>query len=96
MVLPADEETLEKHSWWKCKKWALQCLNSLMGRYARPRKGGDKKYKAFSKMFLEQIAVKILEIYLGMIERVIKGEWVSKRTKQSLITFIEHWYSIAN
>jgi hypothetical protein len=88
--LTNDPEELEKHPWWKCKKWAYTSLNSLMGRYARSRKS-DKKYIDFSKIFLDQFAVKVLEQYLIQIDRLINGEWVTKRVQQSLITFIEHW-----
>lgn len=89
--LPEDASEREKHIWWKCKKWSYSSLNSLMGRYARARKM-DKKYSIFSKLFLDQFAPKILNVYFQQISFQIQGNWCSLRVKQSQFCFLEYWY----
>jgi importin-7 len=87
--LPANPLEREKHMYWKCKKWAYGCMNTLMGRYARARRK-DKNYAAFSKVFLEQFVPRTLDAYMIQISNITNGEWVSKRVQQCLLTFLEH------
>jgi hypothetical protein len=87
--LPMDDNEREKHMYWKCKKWAFGCLNSIMGRYARARRK-DKNYAAFSKLFMDQFVPKILDSYLIQISNYTNGTWTSKRVQQALLTFLEH------
>ena len=87
--LPSDEDEREKHIYWKCKKWSYRNLNSLMGRYAIARKK-DKKYSAFSKLFLKEFAPKLLGVYLQQINYHIQGQWCSSRAKQSQFCFLEY------
>ncbi len=90
IALPQDPAEREKHMWWKCKKWAYACLNCLMGRYAKAR-NKDKKYSAFSKLFLAQFSPRILQQYFSQISLEIQGDWCSPRVKQTQLNYLEFW-----
>ncbi|KAJ2991496.1 hypothetical protein HDV02_003755 [Globomyces sp. JEL0801] len=86
---PNDADERAKHIWWKCKKWAYSCLNNLMGRYGRGGKT-NKRYAGFSKLFLNQFAPKIFEVFYQQLELTMTGVWMSPRVTQLSLTFLEH------
>ncbi|KAK5668770.1 Nonsense-mediated mRNA decay protein 5 [Batrachochytrium dendrobatidis] len=88
LSMPEDKDERQKHSWWKLKKWAYQCLNTLFGRYGSAKP--EKRYAAFSKMFAVNFAPKILECFLRQIQLLVQGMWMSDRAKQHLAAFLEH------
>ncbi|KAI1302858.1 hypothetical protein EDD11_005462 [Mortierella claussenii] len=79
--LPTDLEELEKHPWWKAKRWAYQCLNRLYTRYGNPAAlTSDSKFKVFAKTFVANFAPNILSAYLKQVELwVAKQAWLSPR-----------------
>ena len=83
-------EDREKYPWWKAKKWALQSLYHLYSRYSRAFKK-DKRYIAFSKMFMEFFVPNIVHAYLRQVQALISGMWMSNRVKQQLAMFLEEW-----
>ncbi|KAF9570176.1 hypothetical protein EC968_002115 [Mortierella alpina] len=89
--LPTDLEELEKHPWWKAKRWAYQCLNRLYTRYGNPTSlTSDSKFKAFAKGFVANFAPNILSAYLKQIELwVAKQAWLSPRVLCLIGNFFE-------
>ncbi|TPX46848.1 hypothetical protein SeMB42_g02690 [Synchytrium endobioticum] len=91
--MPDDLEAREKHSWWKCKKWAYHCLYRLLSKHGNPNisaPGGDKNEKShavFAKMFMENFAGEIVRAYLQQLERCMSGVWTTNRAKQQLALF---------
>ncbi|KAI8909993.1 armadillo-type protein [Powellomyces hirtus] len=85
--MPEDPSEREAHPWWKAKKWAYSCLNVLFERYGRKP---EKKYQAFSVMFMEHFAPNILNAYLKQIELLVSGTWMSSRVKQLIANFLEN------
>ncbi|KAJ3320443.1 hypothetical protein HDV06_005266 [Boothiomyces sp. JEL0866] len=85
IVQKKSGETDEKHVFWKLKKWAFSCLNTLMGKYGRRK--GDKKYVQFSKLFVEHFVPKILTVYFQQFEQ---NSFSSPRTIQLQLSFIGH------
>ncbi|KAH6566864.1 hypothetical protein BASA62_006461 [Batrachochytrium salamandrivorans] len=88
LAMPENEDERQLHPWWKLKKWAYQCLNTLFGRYASAKP--EKRYAAFSKMFSANFAPKILQSYLGQIDLLVQGSWMSDRSKQHIACFLEN------
>lgn len=88
--LPKDLEEREKYPWWKAKKWAFQSLYHLYSRYAWSLKK-DKRYSAFSKMFMEFFVPNIVNAYLVQIQRFVSGVWMTDRVKQQIAMFLEEW-----
>jgi hypothetical protein len=86
--LPKDPEEREKYPWWKAKKWAYQSLYHLYSRYAWSLKK-DKKYSAFSKMFMEFYAPNIVQAYILQMQCFISGVWMTDRVKQQIAMFLE-------
>ncbi|KAG0045066.1 hypothetical protein BGZ83_009681 [Gryganskiella cystojenkinii] len=89
--LPADLEELEKHPWWKAKRWAYQCLNRLYTRYGNPPAlTSESKFKAFAKSFVVNFAPNILTAYLKQVELwVAKQAWLSPRVLCLIGNFLE-------
>ncbi|KAG0306184.1 hypothetical protein BGZ98_002842 [Dissophora globulifera] len=89
--LPTDLEDLEKHSWWKAKRWAYQCLNRLYTRYGNPTAlTSDSKYKTFATGFIQNFAPNILTAYLKQVELwVAKQSWLSPRCLCLIANFFE-------
>ncbi|KAI9095931.1 armadillo-type protein [Phlyctochytrium arcticum] len=83
--MPEDEGERESHPWWKAKKWAYTCLNTLFERYAR---APEKRYKTFSAVFTEHFAPNILTAYLKQLELLVSGVWMTGRVKQRLAEFL--------
>ncbi|KAG8804908.1 hypothetical protein FRC17_005833 [Serendipita sp. 399] len=78
-----DEEALEKHEWWKAKKWAYASLNLLFSRYGNPSQMPPslaKKYKPFAENFVTTFAPQILNVYLEQTQLYVTQKvWLSKR-----------------
>ncbi|KAF9586016.1 hypothetical protein BGW38_010410 [Lunasporangiospora selenospora] len=89
--LPTDPEELEKHPWWKAKRWAFQCLNRLYTRYGNPTAlTSNSKFKAFAKAFTANFAPNILTSYLKQVELwVAKQSWLSPRVLCLIGNFFE-------
>ncbi|KAI8603528.1 armadillo-type protein [Dissophora ornata] len=89
--LPTDPEELEKHPWWKAKRWAYQCLNRLYTRYGNPTAlTSDSKFKAFATGFVHNFAPNILTAYLKQVELwVAKQAWLSPRVLCLMGNFFE-------
>ncbi|KAF9202388.1 hypothetical protein BGZ49_007438 [Haplosporangium sp. Z 27] len=89
--LPTDLDDLEKHAWWKSKRWAYQCLNRLYTRYGNPTAlTSDSKYKSFATGFVHNFAPNILTAYLKQVELwVAKQAWLSSRVLCLLGNFFE-------
>ncbi|KAF8941533.1 hypothetical protein BGZ58_006936 [Dissophora ornata] len=89
--LPTDPEELEKHPWWKAKRWAYQCLNRLYTRYGNPvGLPSDSKFKPFAKTFVANFAPNILTAYLKQIELwIAKQGWQSPRVLCLIGNFFE-------
>lgn len=79
-----DEEEMEKHEWWKAKKWAYASLNLLFSRYGNPSQmpaSLAKKYKTFADNFVTSFAPQILTVYLEQARLYVAREvWLSKRS----------------
>ncbi|PVF92855.1 ARM repeat-containing protein [Serendipita vermifera] len=79
-----DPEEMEKHEWWKAKKWAYASLNLLFCRYGNPSQMPQslaKNYKAFAEHFIASFAPEILSTYLEQTRLYVAREvWLSKRT----------------
>ncbi|KAF8934669.1 hypothetical protein BGZ52_003629 [Haplosporangium bisporale] len=89
--LPTDLEELEKHPWWKAKRWAYQCLNRLYTRYGNPAAlTSESKFKEFANGFVRNFAPNILSAYLKQIELwVAKQAWLSPRVLCLIGNFFE-------
>ncbi|KAF9898563.1 hypothetical protein BX616_003874, partial [Lobosporangium transversale] len=89
--LPTDPEELEKHPWWKAKRWAYQCLNRLYTRYGNPVSlPADSKFKPFAKTFVSNFAPNILTAYLKQVELwIAKQAWISPRVLCLIGNFFE-------
>ncbi|KAG0017779.1 hypothetical protein BGZ80_007926 [Entomortierella chlamydospora] len=89
--LPTDLEELEKHPWWKAKRWAYQCLNRLYTRYGNPAElVSDSKFMPFAKAFVTNFAPNILNAYLKQVELwVSKQAWLSPRVLCLIGNFFE-------
>ncbi|KAF9190108.1 hypothetical protein BGZ50_000457 [Haplosporangium sp. Z 11] len=89
--LPTDLEELEKHPWWKAKRWAYQCLNRLYTRYGNPTAlTSDSKFKSFAEGFAQNFAPNILSAYLKQVELwVAKQAWLSPRVLCLIGNFFE-------
>ncbi|KAG0361643.1 hypothetical protein BG005_007650 [Podila minutissima] len=89
--LPADLEELEKHPWWKAKRWAYQCLNRLYTRYGNPPAlTSESKFKEFANGFVRNFAPNILSAYLKQVELwVAKQTWLSPRVLCLIGNFFE-------
>jgi len=89
--LPTDLEELEKHPWWKAKRWAYQCLNRLYTRYGNPAAlTSDSKFKEFATGFVQNFAPNILTAYLKQVEFwVAKQAWLSPRVLCLIGNFFE-------
>ncbi|KAF9437361.1 hypothetical protein BGZ76_001078 [Entomortierella beljakovae] len=89
--LPTDLEELEKHPWWKAKRWAFQCLNRLYTRYGNPAElASDSKFMPFAKAFVTNFAPNILTAYLKQVELWIsKQAWLSPRVLCLIGNFFE-------
>ncbi|KAG0296044.1 hypothetical protein BGZ96_010335 [Linnemannia gamsii] len=89
--LPTDLEELEKHPWWKAKRWAYQCLNRLYTRYGNPTAlTSDSKFKPFANGFIVNFAPNILTAYLKQVELwVAKQAWLSPRVLCLMGNFFE-------
>lgn len=96
-LLPEDLDAREKHPWAKCKKWSLFALNKLFDRYGNPSQLPSNMkalYTPFAERFIAQFAPEILKTYLGVVERIVGGEWQSNKTKHLLLCFFEDWYVV--
>ncbi|KAF8935125.1 hypothetical protein BGZ47_010058 [Haplosporangium gracile] len=89
--LPTDLEELEKHPWWKAKRWAYQCLNRLYTRYGNPTAlTSESKFKPFANSFIVNFAPNILTAYLKQVELwVAKQAWLSPRVLCLMGNFFE-------
>ncbi|KAJ3040539.1 hypothetical protein HK097_002523, partial [Rhizophlyctis rosea] len=92
--MPEDTEGRDNHPWWKAKKWAFACLNTLFGKYADTRSAITKTTKkdnnaAFATIFNEHFAPNILAAYLKQVELSISGVWLSPRVKQKICVFLK-------
>ncbi|KAG9323012.1 hypothetical protein KVV02_008080 [Mortierella alpina] len=89
--LPTDLEELEKHPWWKAKRWAYQCLNRLYVRYGNPAAlTSESMYKAFANGFVQNFAPNILTAYLKQVELwIAKQAWLSPRVLCLIGNFFE-------
>ncbi|KAF9161693.1 hypothetical protein DFQ26_004323 [Actinomortierella ambigua] len=89
--MPTDLEELEKHPWWKAKRWAYQCLNRLYTRYGNPPAlTSGSKFKEFAKGFVQNFAPNILSAYLKQVELwVAKQAWLSPRILCLIGNFLE-------
>ncbi|KAJ3035132.1 hypothetical protein HDV00_004303 [Rhizophlyctis rosea] len=92
--MPQDAEARELHPWWKAKKWAYACLNTLFSKYADTRSAVVKTTKKdhnnnFAAMFNEHFAPNILQAYLKQVEVCISGVWQSPRVKQKICVFLK-------
>ncbi|KAF9202029.1 hypothetical protein BGZ49_007782 [Haplosporangium sp. Z 27] len=89
--LPTEPEELEKHPWWKAKRWAYQCLNRLYTRYGNPAElVSDSKFMPFAKAFVTNFAPNILNAYLKQVELwVSKQAWLSPRVLCLIGNFFE-------
>lgn len=93
-LLPADVEARETHPWSKVKKWSLYTLNRLFSRYGNPSQlpsNMKKQYHEFSTRFIAQFVPEVMRTYLGIVERVVGGEWVAGKVKHHLLSFFEEW-----
>lgn len=93
-LLPEDLDEREKHPWSKCKKWALYALNRLFERYGNPSglpRNMKELYGPFAERFIEQFAPEIIKTYLGVVGRIVEGEWQSNKTQHYVLTFFEEW-----
>ncbi|KAM0754334.1 ARM repeat-containing protein [Meredithblackwellia eburnea MCA 4105] len=91
-LLPSDVDDREKHSWSKCKKWAVHSLNRLFMRYGSPSQLASNMkalYGDFADRFVKQFAPEILRTYLRLVERIVAGEWVASKVKHHMIVFFE-------
>jgi hypothetical protein len=79
----------ERSHYWKAKKWAYSCLNTLFIKYARHRKN-EAKFAAFSKFFMNNIAENLTQIYITELKSACHGQWTSNRVKQKLATYLEN------
>ncbi|KAG0343672.1 hypothetical protein BG004_005100 [Podila humilis] len=89
--LPTDLEELEKHPWWKAKRWAYQCLNRLYTRYGNPATlTSSSEFKEFASGFVRNFAPNILSAYLKQVEQwVAKQIWLSPRILCLIGNFFE-------
>ncbi|KAG0369812.1 hypothetical protein BGZ54_008807, partial [Gamsiella multidivaricata] len=89
--LPTDLEELEKHPWWKAKRWAYQCLNRIYTRYGNPTAlTSESKFKAFATGFVHNFAPNILSAYMKQVELwVAKQAWLSPRVLCLMGNFFE-------
>ncbi|KAG0308818.1 hypothetical protein BGZ98_006751 [Dissophora globulifera] len=89
--LQTEPEEMEKHPWWKAKRWAYQCLNRLYTRYGNPvALTSESKFKTFAKTFVANFAPNILTAYLKQVELwVSKQAWLSPRVLCLVGNFFE-------
>ncbi|KAG0224632.1 armadillo-type protein [Mortierella sp. GBAus27b] len=88
--LPTDPEELEKHPWWKAKRWAYRCLNRLYTRYGNPSAlTSDSKFMVFAKTFIVNFAPNILTAYLKQVELWVAKTWLSPRVLCLIANFFE-------
>ncbi|KAF9115179.1 hypothetical protein BGX27_008657 [Mortierella sp. AM989] len=89
--LPTDLEELEKHPWWKAKRWAYQCLNRLYTRFGNPAElPSESKFMPFAKAFVTNFAPNIMSAYLKQVELwVSKQSWLSSRVLCLIANFFE-------
>lgn len=85
--MPEDSSEKEKHIWWKAKKWAFSCINTLFCRYATDLTDSD--YKEFSALFRTHYSTRILEVYMGQIAKIISNVYMSNRCKLMLANFLK-------
>ncbi|KDE03158.1 hypothetical protein MVLG_06352 [Microbotryum lychnidis-dioicae p1A1 Lamole] len=89
-LLPEDEDEREEHPWCKAKKWSFFALNRLFDRYGNPSQlpsNMKELYLAFAQRFEQQFAPEILKAYLGVVERLIGGEWQSRKAKHFVLNY---------
>ncbi|TKA51096.1 hypothetical protein B0A53_05882 [Rhodotorula sp. CCFEE 5036] len=87
-----DPDLLEKHPWSRTKKWACWSLNRLFTRYGCPTslpKNLVNKYGPFAERFVAQFAPEIFKTYLAAVEKMVRGEWFSKKGKYHILCFFE-------
>ena len=82
-----DEEDRLELPHWKAKKWALHIITRLFERYGAPGSVEDE-YEEFAKFFLENCAVPLLNIQMGILVKKRNGEWVSPRVIQLILTYL--------
>ncbi|SCV67913.1 BQ2448_5524 [Microbotryum intermedium] len=89
-LLPEDDDEREEHPWCKAKKWSFFALNRLFDRYGNPSQlpsNMKAPYLAFAQRFEAQFAPEILKTYLGVVERLVGGEWQSKKAKHFVLNY---------
>ena len=91
-LLPEDFDERERHPWSKCKKWACFALNRLFERYGNPSQlpsNMKERYGPFADRFVAQFAPEIFKAYLVLIERMIGGQWQSRKVKYFILSYLE-------
>lgn len=73
----------------------MYTLNRLFSRYGNPGQlptNMKAAYLPFAQNFVAQLAPEIMRSYLGIVERVVSGEWAASKTKHHMLSFFEEWY----
>ncbi|KAK4053547.1 Nonsense-mediated mRNA decay protein 5 [Microbotryomycetes sp. JL201] len=91
-LLPEDADERDKHPWAKTKKWACFSLNKLFERYGNPSSlpsNMKQRYGPFAERFIAQFAPEIVKVYMGVVERIVSGEWQARKVQHYLLGFFE-------
>ncbi|OMJ21749.1 putative importin [Smittium culicis] len=83
-----DLEEFEKNPLTKAKKWAHRSLNRLFNRYGCVYliSSNTKKYTPFAKLFTENFAPKILEVYLQLVSGYASHSFIISSKARYLIS----------
>ena len=81
MLLPpkdedGDDEERNKYVWIKAKKWAMKFFHRIFSRFGNTRYV-EQEDKDFSKMFLNELSVPIMESCLNQISLRASGKFCS-------------------
>lgn len=48
-------------------------------------------YGPFANVFVSQFTPEIMRSYLGLVERIVGGEWAASKTKNHMLSFFQDW-----
>ena len=92
MLLPpkdedGDDEERNKYVWIKAKKWAMKFFHRIFSRFGNTRYV-EQEDKEFSKMFLNELSVPIMESCLNQISLRASGKFCSNRCMMEGISYL--------
>lgn len=92
-LLVGDAEELAEKPLWKAKKWAFHCQNRIFERHGCPDGSSFQVPKqqtswSFSKFYMANLALPILQVNLDLINEVIRGQFITDRVFCLLTNYI--------